>query len=44
MPQNGKKGLKKQLGCNATKSLNVTMGLNVTIFMGKMDIKYVWMK
>ncbi len=44
MSQNGKKGHKKQPGCDVTKSLKVTMGQNITIFMGKMDVKYVWMK
>jgi hypothetical protein len=41
MSQNGKKGRKKQSGCDVTKSLKVTMGWNVTILMGKMDVKYV---
>ncbi len=44
MSQNGKKGHKKQSGCDVTKSLKVTMEQNITIFMGKMDVKYVWMK
>ncbi len=44
MSQNGKKELKKQSERNVTKCLNVSMGRNVTIFMGKMDVKYVWMK
>ncbi len=44
MSQNGKKGHKKQSGCDVTKSLKVTMGQNITIFMEKMDVKYVWMK
>jgi hypothetical protein len=52
MSQNGKKILQKQSGCNVTsqdvcnvtKCLNVPFGRNVAIFMGKMDVKYVWMK
>ncbi len=44
MSQNGKKGLKKQSECNVTKCLNVSMGRNVTIFIRKMEVKYVWMK
>ncbi len=34
---------KKQSECDVTKSLKVTMGWNVAIFMGKMDVQYMSM-
>jgi hypothetical protein len=41
MSQNGKKVCRKQSGYDVTKDLKVTMGRNVAIFMGKMDVKYM---
>jgi hypothetical protein len=44
MSQNGTMGRRKQSGYDGTKGLKVTMGWNVTIFMGKKDVKYVGLK
>ncbi len=37
-------GCRKQSGYDVTKGLKVTMGWNVAIFMGKMDVKYIRLK
>jgi hypothetical protein len=39
MSKNGEKGHRKQSGYDVTKDLKVTMGKNVIIYIGKMDVK-----
>jgi hypothetical protein len=44
MSQNGKKGCRKHQDMMSQRVKTDTMGQNVSIFMGKMDVKYIRLK